>query len=229
MNRKRTTSFGRPLELLRSRSLRHLRTLLCIGALVMPGADYVILTSVEAAEEKGATTKEKTRDVKTGEITLTVPESWKEGKPTSSLRLAQFAIPAAEGDSEAAELAIFSFKGGGGGVNANVQRWIDQFLPEGREYKVYTGVAKQGKYALVDIKGTYKKPIGPPIAQKTEPLEGARMLGVVLQTEDAGDYFLKLSGLEKTIDTAADSFRTSFGGKAADETELQPKKKDAAE
>ena len=225
-------SFGRPLELLRSRSLRHLRSLLCIGALVMPGADYLVLSSVEAAEEKqaaGEGTKAKTRDVKTGEITLSVPESWKQGKPTSSLRLAQFAIPAAEGDSEAAELAIFSFKGGGGGVNANVQRWIDQFLPEGREVNLYTGVSKQGKYALVDIKGTYKKPIGPPIQQKTEPLEGARMLGVVLTTEDAGDYFLKLSGLEKTIDTAADSFRTAFGGKTGDETEVQPKKKDAAE
>ena len=34
------------------------------------------------------------------------PVSWKQGKPSNRLRLAQFEIPAAEGDNEAGELVV---------------------------------------------------------------------------------------------------------------------------
>jgi len=156
------------------------------------------------------------KEAKVGDITLKTPASWKQSEPTSNLRLAQFEIPAADGDKEAAELAIFSF-GGGGGVQANIDRWVDQFSVEGRKSKVTSGKSAIGQYVIADVTGTYKKPVGPPILRKTEALPGARMLAVILAVDGKGNYFLKLTGESATVSAAADAFRASFGGKEADE------------
>jgi len=156
------------------------------------------------------------KEAKVGEITLKTPASWKQSEPTLKLRLAQFEIPAAEGDKEAAELAIFSF-GAGGGVQANVDRWIEQFQADGRKAKVTTGKSDLGQYVFVDVTGTYKKPVGPPVLGKTEALPGARMLAAILAVEGKGNFFLKLTGENATVSAAAEPFRASFGGKEADE------------
>ena len=99
--------------------------------------------------------------------------------------MAQFSIPAVEGDNEAAELAIFSF-GAGGGIKANVDRWIGQFATEGRKAKTTSGKSKTGEYVFVEIGGTYRKPVGPPVLRKTESMANARMLGVILAVEGEG-------------------------------------------
>ncbi|MEX0818234.1 MAG: hypothetical protein WD070_01535, partial [Pirellulaceae bacterium] len=157
---------------------------------------------------------DEVKEAKVGEITLKTPANWKQSEPTSSLRLAQFEIPAAEGDKEPAELAIFSF-GGGGGVQANIDRWVDQFHADGRKSKVTTGKSDFGQYVIVDVVGTYKKPVGPPVLRKTEAMKGARMLAAILAVEGKGNYFLKMTGEDATVSAAADAFRASFGAKEA--------------
>ena len=170
----------------------------------------IALNSVSADELKEA---------KVGDITLKTPANWKQSKPKSRLRLAQFSIPAAEGDKEATELAIFAF-GAGGGVKANVDRWIGQFYAEGREAKTTTGKSKVGEYVFVEIGGTYKKPVGPPVLRKTEPMKDARMLGVILAVAGKGNYILKMTGPSKTVTGAAAGFRKSFGADAKNEKPL---------
>lgn len=160
------------------------------------------------------------------ELVLHTPKAWKMGMPATTLRLAEFAIPAAEGDQNPVELTIFSFDGGGGGVKANVERWINQFQPQGRTWNIVTAEGHQGLYILVDLKGTYNMPDGPPIQQKTKPLPNARMLGVILgvlsdQDGEADDqaqaerkvtlYFLKMAGPEKTVTANEEAFRLAFG------------------
>jgi hypothetical protein len=161
----------------------------------------------------------KTTEVKVDKLTLAVPEAWKQEKPASTLRLAQFSIPAVEGDKEASELAIFPPFGGT--AEANITRWVGQFEAEGREVKMTQGESPQGKYIVVDLKGTYKKPEGPPVLQKTKPAPGYRMYGVIFSAKDGGNYFFKLTGPEKTVTAQADALRTSFGAKAADENEYK--------
>lgn len=162
-------------------------------------------------------------EVKLDALTLTVPAQWQQQRPSNNLRLGQFQIPAVAGDQEPAELGIFNF-GFGGGVKENVARWIGQFEPDGREVKITRGASKQGSYVFVDLRGTHKKPIGPPVQQRTQPAPGYRMLGVILAIEGKGNYFLKLVGPEKTVAAAAEAFRTSFGGNAASEKEYDPEK-----
>ncbi len=161
----------------------------------------------------------KTTEVKVKDITLIVPATWKEEEPESRLRVAQFKIPAAEGDKEDAELAVFSF--GASGIEDNIKRWINQFQPEGRKVAISSGEAKQGKYVFVNLSGTYNKPVGPPVLGKTEATPGSRVLAVILAAPEKGVYFFKLTGLDKTVAAQTDALRKSFGGDASKERELK--------
>ena len=150
---------------------------------------------------------------------MKVPESWKRSQPRSRMRKGQFDVAAVKGDAEAAELVIYYFgPNQGGGVAANVNRWIGQFDASDRKVRVLSGKAPTGNYTIVDATGTYNKPIGPPIAGRKKPTPGQRMLAVVLPTSE-GSYFLKFTGPTKTVGANAEAFRVSFGGDASTERE----------
>jgi gluconolactonase len=156
------------------------------------------------------------REVKLEALALKVPAEWKQQPPSNNLRLGQFSIPAAEGDPEPAELTIFNF-GFGGGVKDNIERWVNQFEAKERMVKTTTGQSPQGEYVFVDVQGTYKRPVGPPIRGQTTPAPGFRMLGFILAVPEKGTYFLKLTGPQKTVSNAAEAYRTSIGAKEKDE------------
>ena len=149
------------------------------------------------------------------DLTLNLPEDWKEKTP-GPLQKAQFAVPAAVGDKNGGELVIFHFgKGGGGGVNANIERWTKQFDAEERKVKVFEGESKQGKYELVDLSGTWNKMV----AMRSTKLPGSRMLAVILHSEKQGDFFIRLTGPEKTVTDNEKIFREAFGADVEKEKE----------
>ncbi len=165
---------------------------------------------------------EKTKKVVAKDITLNVPESWKQSPASNNLRTAQFALPAVDGDKDDAELVVYFFGGAGGGVNANLERWSGQFQPGGKKQKIYKGQSKQGEYYLLDITGVYNKPIGPPINRQTNPTPGYKMLAVVLMVKDKGNYFLKLTGPQKTVTAASKAIRVAIDADLKKEAELKP-------
>lgn len=168
------------------------------------GLSLALLTAgVALAEDTG-------REVKVGAITMRVPEAWKQQPPSNRLRVAQFSIPAVDGDEQPAELSVFEF-GPGGTVSQQVQRWIGQFEPAGRMFKAATGKSTHGEYVYVALSGTYKKPNGPRIQQRTIPMPGARMLVAMIAVEKKGNYFLKLVGHDKTITANTQAFRAAIG------------------
>ena len=160
-------------------------------------------------EEPAAPVKLQLRDLE-----IQVPANWKQQQLASSMRLAQFAIGPTEGDLDPAELAVFPPMGGS--VSENVKRWIDQFQPSGRTYKTTTGKFPGGEYVLLDISGTFKKPDGPVMMQKTKPAPEYRMLAAMLLT-DKGNYFIKFPGPTKTVEANVENFRKIFGGDASKE------------
>ena len=187
----------------------------------------MLLTSAASADEKPEEKEKPKEEVKVktvevevkGGLVLNIPEAWKKEKPASNFRLAQFAIPMAEGDKEAGELALFNF-GFGGGVKANIDRWIGQFHKDGRKTKVTRGELEAGKYFFVELSGTFNKPIGPPVQRRTEPVEGFRMLGVILGVEKKGVYFFKMTGPDKTVAKEGKSLRVCFGADVEKEEEV---------
>ncbi len=165
---------------------------------------------------------DKTKKVEARDITLNVPTSWKQSPASNNLRTAQFAIPKVEGDKEDAELVVYFFGGAGGGVNANLERWSGQFQPGGKKQKIYKGESKQGEYYLLDVTGVYNKPIGPPINRQTNPTPGYQMMAVVLMVKDKGNYFLKLTGPQKTVAAAGKALRVAIDADLKKEAELKP-------
>jgi len=165
-------------------------------------------------------TAEQTTAVKLKALTLNIPATWTQAKKRSSMRLATFEIPAVEGDENNAELAIYSFPGGGGSVGANISRWVGQFSGKGRKATITRGKAGDQNYYVVEVSGTYNQPVGPPIRQQTKAVEGSRMLAVILQL-DEGVYFLKLTGRDKTVKAQSQSLRQSFGGTTESEEEYK--------
>lgn len=114
-------------------------------------------------------------------------------------------------------MVVSYFGGTGGGVDANIERWIGQFAAEGRKSKVTKGDSKQGSYYFVDVTGTYNMPVGPPILRQSKALPDARMIGVILEVEGKGNYFLKLAGPGKSVSAQEEAMRASIGGDAKSE------------
>ncbi len=174
---------------------------------------------VACAEDKPAE-KPAPKEVKIEDITLKIPADWKQEEPSNNLRNAQYEIAAVKGDGRC-EMYVSFFKGTGGGVEANIERWLQQFEADGRDAKVVQGTCAQGPYVYVEITGTYNMPVGPPIRRQTQKVEGARMLGVILGIEGKGNYFLRLTGGVNTVEGQTEAFRASFGADAKTEKELE--------
>lgn len=181
------------------------------AAMVMAGWG---VSDIRAEDEKKAAGQDvKTTEETVRDITMTVPETWTK-KAVSGFRAGQFEVPAVEGDTEPAEVVIFHFgPNGGGPVQDNINRWAKQFDEDGRKLLVYDGASKQGKYVLVELTGTWNKPVGPPIAMKTTKMPGARFLGMILKVEDKGDYYIRLTGPNKTVQANAKALRVAVGAK----------------
>lgn len=144
-----------------------------------------------------------------GGLTWTVPSGWKSEAPRR-MRAATYRIPALKTDPEAAELGVFYFgQGEGGGVDANVQRWLGQFTkPDGSPAAPSATVKKETIKGLpvttVDVKGTYAG--GGPMMGATASKPGFRLLGAIVEGPQ-GAVFFKLTGPEKTVGSAEKPFR----------------------
>ncbi len=143
---------------------------------------------------------------KNGPLLWVAPEGWTASAPASSMRLAEYVLPPAEG-SQAGELSIFYFgSAGGGGVAANVTRWIGQFTgvdgaapTSHQSEETINGM----KVHRVDAAGTFN----PGMSGNGVPRENHRMLGAIVESS-AGLYFFKLVAPADTIDARQAEFET---------------------
>lgn len=143
------------------------------------------------------------------ELKFKVPAGWVEEERTSSMRVAQYKLPRAAGDTEDASLVLYYFgQGQGGSTTANIDRWIGQMKQEdgsrAKGAKDEQLVANGLKVTTVDVSGTY--------VAETSPGSGTfnnkpayRLRAAVVETPN-GSYFVKLVGPEKTVTQWNDSF-----------------------
>lgn len=141
--------------------------------------------------------------VQAGTLTFTKPAAWKDRPPASSMRVAEFVVPKVPGDSEDAEVIIYYFAGGGGSVDANLQRWTSQF--QSTKDPVRTTATVNGlQLTSLDVSGTYVAETRPGSAEHYNK-PGYRMRATVAETPK-GPYFIKLTGPAKTVDSAGAAF-----------------------
>jgi hypothetical protein len=137
-------------------------------------------------------------------IAWTDPPAWKRAPAATAMRKATYRIPKVKGDPEDAELGVFQFGAHGGGIEANVERWVGQF--EGtkksdvkRSERTVNGLPVH----LVEIpSGTYASgmPGGP-----TQPKAEYAMLGAIVEAP-GGNWFFKLTGPKATVARARRDF-----------------------
>lgn len=193
---------------------------------IFPIAHTAILVFLVAVGEQAgycqatatAETAEQTKPVTTvgvqlanGAIRLKQPASWTAPKkPRSRIIEREFIVPKTKGDSADGRLTMMR---SGGSVKVNVERWFGQFSqPDGKSTKDVAKVTKKKindqDVTIVDISGTFSERMGggPFAPGKTVKRDGYRMLGGIVQTKAAGQYFFKLYGPQKTIANAEKQF-----------------------
>jgi hypothetical protein len=125
-----------------------------------------------------------------------VPGTWKTLE-ARSMRLATYGIPAASGDSEGAECAVFYFgPSQGGGVQENLDRWVSQFENPKQPERSQSTVAGFPVYR-VSVKGDYLAPSGP-MMQSTGSKKKFMLHGAIIEGP-SGRVFFKVTGPEKTV------------------------------
>lgn len=135
------------------------------------------------------------------QLLWTVPADWKE-QPAKPMRKATYH---ASGNAGSAEIAVFYFGAGeGGGIEANIARWIGQFqgLPADAAKRSENKVGDLTVHEVRVEKGTYASgmPGGP-----AESQDGWGMRAAVVETP-AGNYFFKLLGPGQTVDEQEANF-----------------------
>jgi hypothetical protein len=141
-------------------------------------------------------------------VQWTVPKRWSE-QGARQMRAATYTVPAAEGDPEPAECAVFYFGNSqGGSVDANIDRWVGQFetgVPPARSESEVNGM----RVTLVQIAGTYLSPAGP-MMQSQGKKENFRLLGAIAEGPQ-GSVFFKLTGPAKTVGECEKEFDAMVG------------------
>jgi hypothetical protein len=174
-------------------------------------AFLALACSPSASESTAADEKDKSKGaiVDLDGIKSRAPGDWKEETPSNKMRFMQFRLPKKGDDKDDAELVIF--KGLGGGVKANVQRWKDQFVPP--EGKKIDDVAKVEEIkiggqpaTLLDVQGTYlfkARPFDP--SAKAERKPNYRMVAIYFDGPK-DPYQIRLTGPAKTVEAYKKGF-----------------------
>jgi hypothetical protein len=128
-----------------------------------------------------------------------VPTAWQSQPPSSSMRVAQYRVPAAPG-SGGGEAVVFYFgKGQGGAVEANIERWASQFSnPDGRPVipRVQKLTANGLAVTIVELNGSYARGVGTGPQGEAKPNQ--TLLVAVVETPE-GNVTIQLYGSKETV------------------------------
>ena len=136
-----------------------------------------------------------------GKLLVQVPGNWEKVKPRSRIIVHEFKVPTAKEDTEPGRMTIMS---AGGGLEANITRWVGQFkTPEGKplgEKNKRIEEKQLGELTVhvVDLAGNFQdKPRGP--FGPTVERPGYRMLAAIVPTKEDGTWFIKYYGPQKSV------------------------------
>jgi hypothetical protein len=137
-------------------------------------------------------------------LKFTAPDGWVTRTPASSMRLAEWTLPHADGDAEDALVTLYFFGANmGGNAQANIDRWIGQMAqPDGRDSsavaKTSSSATSSGlKVTAVDVTGTYVAEVTPGSSEHFNK-PGWRQIAALVETP-GGPHFVKVVGPAATV------------------------------
>ncbi len=154
-----------------------------------------------------AAADDATQTIHAGALSFQAPKAWKQERPSNAMRKAQIKVDPIKGDTDPSELAVTSFAGGAGTLDANVKRWEGQFEgDDGKtpKAKVETKKGKNVEVTRVEVTGRYVAAMTPGQPGKNDK-PNYRLLGAIVNTPEASYYF-KLTGPDKTVASTSKDF-----------------------
>ncbi|MFZ0391121.1 MAG: hypothetical protein WAN36_11740 [Calditrichia bacterium] len=138
-----------------------------------------------------------------GTVVYQAPDGWMKEQPSSSMRRAEYRLPGQEG-KEDATLAVFFFPGTGGSVQANLDRWYNQFnQPDGSPTREHVDQQKMEVNGLpvtvVQVNGTFLQGRSMMPNASEEEKENYAMWAAIVETAN-GPWFFKAVGPQETIE-----------------------------
>jgi hypothetical protein len=132
-------------------------------------------------------------------LTWKVPDAWKTVPSASSMRLATYRVPRAQGDTDDAEMSVTR---AGGGTDANIRRWVGQFDEAGQDKRTEKTV-RGLKITTVEVNGTFLG--GGMMGGTSAPKKGWALLGAIVDAPGS-PYFFKLTGPAASVKAARPAF-----------------------
>jgi hypothetical protein len=148
-----------------------------------------------------------------GPFSLVAPADWTARPVTSSMRAADFQLPAKAGAE--AELIVYYFgTNGAGSVDDNLDRWVGQFQqPDGKKSRDVAKIEKTkfgGQNAtFVSVSGRFVAQAMPGTTEAVDKQDQALLAAIV--DSPSGPYYFKLVGAKATVDASAAAFRAMLG------------------
>lgn len=129
----------------------------------------------------------------------TVPATWTKKTPSSSSRLAQFAVHGANPSDDAEVVAFFFGASQGPNVDANLTRWREQFSnPDGSPVPETIARDSSGAFPLTiaEFRGTYRRGIGAGSADSVRT--GQTLVATIVETPH-GTLYIQFFGPIATV------------------------------
>jgi hypothetical protein len=165
----------------------------------------ILLLAVSFFALPNLTRAEEAETLVVSEFTFKYGKPWIRQQVTSSMRAGQLTYDHADEKLADIDLVIYFFgQGQGGGIQANLDRWVGQFegTPESKiEEKEMSG----RKVSFLTAKGTYMDSMGGPFSGNKEAKTDHMMLAAILPS-DQGAVFLKLTGPQASVEAMMTDF-----------------------
>lgn len=130
-------------------------------------------------------------------IRWNAPSAWKTA-PQRPMRAATYQVPAFDGQGEAGEVGVFFFGAGqGGSIDANVDRWVEQFADRLNVQKATKKTPNGFQVTTVEVSGTYLSSASPMSPEKVKK-PGYRLLGAIVEAP-GGNVFFKFTAPKGTV------------------------------
>ncbi len=128
-----------------------------------------------------------------GPLKSKLPHGWSSVLPANPMRVAQFELPAVQGDPETGVISVFFFGPQAGSIDENIERWHSQFQqPDGGST---AEVSKREDFEVGGMPVTLVRfsgmmlPSAMPGATQTQPLTGWMNLSAIVTTPEGFWYF----------------------------------------
>jgi hypothetical protein len=128
------------------------------------------------------------------------PPTWKMLPNPSTMRLATYRIPRADGDTQDTDLSVVQ---AGGTTDANIDRWLGQFDQAGKDTRTVK-VVHGMKVTIVEVQGSY---LGGGMTADNKPTSnpGWALLAAIVETPGTPTFF-KMVGPAKSVVAARPAF-----------------------